>query len=88
MENLENDEVLKKLVEEMYNDNIKFNKIKDQTSTMTLILHLKKLLADDSGDDKKKKDKGKKDVVDEAGHKGFVVVGFPLNIKQCYIYEK
>jgi len=54
---------------------------------MTLILHLKKILADDSGEDKKK-DKKKKDVVDEAGHKGFVVVGFPMNIKQCYIYEK
>lgn len=51
---------------------------------MTLILHLKKILADDSGEDKKK-DKKKKDVVDEAGHKGFVVVGFPMNIKQCYI---
>jgi len=39
------------------------------------------MLADDSSDDKKK-DKKKKDVVDEAGHKGFVIVGFPQNIKQ------
>lgn len=29
MENIETDELLKKLVEEMYNDNNKFNKIKD-----------------------------------------------------------
>jgi len=54
---------------------------------MILIQYLKRLLGDDAGDDKKK-DKKKKDVVDEAGHKGFVLVGFPNNIKQCYIYEK
>jgi hypothetical protein len=51
---------------------------------MILILYLKRILSEDSGDDKKK-DKKKKDVVDDAGNKGFVVVGFPNNIKQCYI---
>lgn len=61
--------------------------MKDETCTMILIQYLKRLLGDDAGDDKKK-DKKKKDVVDEAGHKGFVLVGFPNNIKQCYIYEK
>ena len=52
---------------------------------MILILHLKRLLADDAGGDAKGKGKGKgKDVVEDASHKGFVVLGFPQNIRQCY----
>jgi hypothetical protein len=38
MEFLEADEQLKKFVEELYSDNLKFNKIKDETITMILIL--------------------------------------------------